>query len=148
MGLIIKKITLEDYVNKNILYSKQIRGNLSFDIETHHLEKGKILQLYFYREHPRIKEFINANEQKNHLTVQKYNIDTECGQMRFLVNDKDFMINSNPNINIQITEYNFGRTLKDFEKGKVAVLITITFNKETDNSKLINEIKSMLKEEN
>ena len=68
MGLILKKVAIEDYIEKDILFSKQVRGNLDFYIETHHLEGGKHLQLFFYRNHPRVKEFIAANDKKNHLT--------------------------------------------------------------------------------
>ena len=148
MGLILKKIVIEDYLEKNILFSKQIRGNLNFYIETHHLEGGKHLQLFFYRNHPRIKEFIAANDKKNHLTIQNSRTVSNVGQMRLLINDgQSFMIASNPEVEIKIVEYNFNQQLADFDKGKVAILIDITFAKETDNTKLISELKSLNKME-
>ena len=148
MGLILKKVAIEDYIEKDILFSKQIRGNLDFYIETHHLEGGKHLQLFFYRNHPRVKEFIAANEKKNHLTIQNSHTISNVRQMRLLINDdQNFMIASNPEVDIKITEYNFNQQLADFDKGKVAILIDITFNKETDNTKLISELKLLNKTE-
>ncbi len=143
MGLILKKVAIEDYIEKDILFSKQIRGNLDFYIETHHLEGGKHLQLFFYRNHPRIKDFIAANEKKNHLTTQSSRTVSNVGQMRLLINDdQSFMIASNPEVDLKITEYNFNQQLADFDKGKVAILIDINFAKETDNTKLVNELRS------
>ena len=132
---------------KDILFSKQIRGNLDFYIETHHLEGGKHLQLFFYRNHPRIKEFIAANDKKNHLTIQNSHTVSNVGQIRLLINDSQFMIASNPEVDIKVVEYNFNQQLADFDKGKVAILIDIVFSKETDNTKLISELKALNKAE-
>jgi hypothetical protein len=52
------------------------------------------------------------------------------------------MITSNPEVEIKVVEYNFNQQLADFDKGKVAILIDIVFAKETDNTKLINELRS------
>lgn len=148
MGLILKKVAIEDYIEKDILFSKQIRGNLDFYIETHHLDGGKHLQLYFYRNHPRIKEFIAANDKKNHLTTQKGRTVSNAGQMRLLINDdQNFMIASNPGIEIKVIEYNYNQQLADFDKGKVAIFIDIYFEKETDNAKLLSDLKSLNKVE-
>ena len=148
MGLILKKVAIEDYIEKDILFSKQVRGNLDFYIETHHLEGGKHLQLFFYRNHPRIKEFIAANDKKNHLTIQNSHVISNVGQMKLTINDElNFMITSNPEVDIKVTEYNFNQQLADFDKGKVAILIDITFDKETDNTKLISELKALNKTE-
>ena len=147
MGLILKKVAIEDYIEKDTLFSKQIRGNLDFYIETHHLEGGKHLQLFFYRNHPRIKEFIAANDKKNHLTIQNSHTVSNVGQIRLLINDSQFMMASNPEVEIKVVEYNFNQQLADFDKGKVAILIDITFSKETDNTKLISELKSLNKTE-
>ena len=57
------------------------------------------------------------------------------------------MITSNPEVDIKVTEYNFNQQLADFDKGKVAILIDITFDKETDNTKLISELKALNKTE-
>ena len=147
MGLILKKVAIEDYIEKNILFSKQVRGNLDFYIETHHLEGGKHLQLFFYRNHPRIKEFIAANDRKNHLTIQNSHTVSNVGQIRLLINDSQFMMASNPEVDIRVIEYNFNQQLADFDKGKVAILIDIVFSKETDNTKLISELKALNKTE-
>lgn len=148
MGLILKKVAIEDYIEKDILFSKQVRGNLDFYIETHHLESGKHLQLFFYRNHPRIKEFIAANDKKNHLTIQNSHVISNVGQMKLTINDElNFMVASNPEVDIRVTEYNFNQQLADFDKGKVAILIDITFDKETDNTKLISELKALNKAE-
>lgn len=147
MGLILKKVAIEDYIEKDILFSKQVRGNLDFYIETHHLEGGKHLQLFFYRNHPRIKEFIAANDKKNHLTIQNSHTVSNVGQIRLLINDSQFMVASNPEVDIKVVEYNFNQQLADFDKGKVAILIDIVFSKETDNTKLISELKALNKTE-
>mgnify|MGYP003456571526 FL=1 len=147
MGLILKKVAIEDYIEKDILFSKQVRGNLDFYIETHHLEGGKHLQLFFYRNHPRIKEFIAANDKKNHLTIQNSHTVSNVGQMRLLINDSQFMVASNPEVDIKVVEYNFNQQLADFDKGKVAIIIDIVFSKETDNTKLISELKALNKME-
>jgi hypothetical protein len=147
VGLILKKVAIEDYIEKDILFSKQVRGNLDFYIETHHLEGGKHLQLFFYRNHPRIKEFIAANDKKNHLTIQNSHTVSNVGQMRLLINDSQFMMASNPEVDIKVVEYNFNQQLADFDKGKVAILIDIVFSKETDNTKLISELKALNKME-
>ena len=148
MGLIIKKIAIEDYIEKDVLFSKLIRGNLSFSIETHHLEGGKHLQIFFYRDHPRIKEFVALNDKKNHLTIQKSHTISNAGQIKLVINDDlVFMMSSNPEVEINVTEYNFNQKLSDFDKGKVAVLIDIVFNQETDNTKLISELKALNKME-
>lgn len=147
MGLILKKVAIEDYIEKDILFSKQVRGNLDFYIETHHLEGGKHLQLFFYRNHPRIKEFIAANDKKNHLTIQNSHTVSNVGQIRLLINDSQFMMASNPEVDIKVVEYNFNQQLADFDKGKVAILIDIVFSKETDNTKLISELKALNKME-
>ena len=148
MGLILKKVSIEDYIEKNMLFSKQVRGGLNFYIETHHLENGKHLQLFFYRNHPRIKEFIAANDKKNHLTIQNSHIISNVAQMKLSINDtQHFMVTSSPDVEIKVVEYNFNQQLADFDKGKVAILIDITFAKETDNTKLISELKALNKTE-
>ena len=142
MGLILKKVVLEDYTDKKVLYSKLVRNNLDFTIETHHLESGKHLQIFLYRNHPRIKEFIDIRDKKNHLTEQITQIETNPAQMRLVINDTSFMIAASNNSTIKITEYNFNQSLLDFAKGKVAILIDITFEKEVDNNKLVSELRS------
>lgn len=141
MGLICNKIMLEDYLEKETIYSKLIRGNLEFYIETHHLNNGTHLQLLFYRNHPRIKEFIEYDKIKHHLTQQKSTIKSNAKQIKLSINDLSFMINTSPAFTLTITEYNFNQDLSDFAKGKVAILIDIEFAGEIDNSKVITELK-------
>ena len=62
--------------------------------------------------------------------------------MRLTINDTSFMVASSNTSNIKITEYNFNQALADFAKGKVAILIDITFDTEVDNNKLITELRS------
>ena len=57
------------------------------------------------------------------------------------------MVASNPEVDIKVVEYNFNQQLADFDKGKVAILIDIVFSKETDNTKLISELKALNKTE-
>ena len=148
MGLICNKMVLEDYLTKETLYSKMIRGNLEFYIEPHHLDGGKRLQLFFYRNHPRVKEFIEYDKIKHHLNTQKTKIKSEAEQIKLSVNDLSFMINTISQFDIVITEYNFNQDLSDFPKGKVALLIDITFQEEIDNSKVIKDLKSIINKEN
>ena len=69
-------------------------------------------------------------------------------QIRLLINDnQSFMIISNPEVEIKVVEYNFNQQLADFDKGKAAILIDIIFSKETDNTKLISELKALNKME-
>ena len=147
MGLIVKQIKLEDYVKKNILYSKLIRGNLNFFIETHHLDKGKHLQIFLYRTHPRIKDFIEGDKKKHYLTQQINEIQADCNEIRLYINDNTFMLNGAGPVSIKITEYNFNKQLADFDKGKVAVLIDMVFNDEADNSKTLSDLKVLNQED-
>lgn len=141
MGLVCNKIILEDYIEKETIYSKLIRGNLEFYIEPHHLDGGKHLQLLFYRNHPRIKDFIEYDKIKHHLTQQKSTIKSDAKQIKLSINDLSFMINTSPAFTLTITEYNFNQNLSDFAKGKVAILIDIVFAGEIDNGKVISELK-------
>ena len=141
MGLVCNKIMLEDYLETEIIYSKLIRGNLEFYIELHHLDGGKHLQLLFYRNHPRIKEFIEYNKIKHHLTQQKSTIKSNAKQIKLSINNLSFMINTLPAFTLTVTEYNFNQDLPDFAKGKVAILIDIVFAGEVDNGKVISELK-------
>ena len=147
MGLVIKKISIEDYLSKEVIYSKLIRGDLSFKFEGHHLKNGQCLQLYFYRDHPRTEEFVQINEQRHHLTEQGLKTETQATQLRLMLNDQEFMINSISGASIDIKEYNFNQSIKDFTKGKVAILINIGFPNNNDNTKLLGELKSFFRTE-
>lgn len=58
MELNIKNIALEDYTKRKLLYSKNIRGNFDFIIEPHILDKGKIVQINFFRNEQDIKSLL------------------------------------------------------------------------------------------
>ena len=105
------------------------------------------MQLYFYRDHPRTEEFVQINEQRHHLTEQGLKTETQATQLRLMLNDQEFMINGISGASIDIKEYNFNQSLKDFTKGKVAVLISIDFPNDNDNTKLLGELKLFFRTE-
>lgn len=147
MGLIVKKIGIVDFPKKIELYSKNIRGNLQFFIETHHLNKGKNIQILLYRDHPEVKRFIEFDKIKHYLTQQNKKLITDNNELQFFINDKYYMITGPGPIIINILEYNFNKQLNDFDKGKVAILINIDFTGEIDNTKVLTEIRDLNKEE-
>ena len=72
MGFILKKVRIENLKERTDVYSKLIRGNLNFILETHSLNNGHTLQVFLYRDHPRVKEFIEkAQEKKYYADLQK-----------------------------------------------------------------------------
>lgn len=147
---ILNKVTIENFLEQTTLYSKLIRGNLSFTAETHILDRGKKLQVYLYRDHPQILKFIEKATEKELLKRQVTNIDAGIGVLRLTLNDQKFMINTAEKTTINIQELNFnpkGLTLTDFSKGKVAMLIEFNFSGEADNLKFKQEIKNMFMEE-
>ena len=150
--MILKKIMLSNFFTKEIVYNKIIRGGFTFMAEPHLLEGGKTLQLFLYRNHPKIKPFIEKAQTLKKLGEQNTNIDVRsCGVMRITFNDeKEIMINTTSAVKIKIKELNFNPkdfVLKDFENGKVAIMIEMTFEKEVDNTKFKQEIKDYFKEE-
>lgn len=147
MGLIFNKISLTDYTNDTEIYSKLIRNHRDFYIELHHLDGGKKLQLLFYRNHHRIKEFIAVIDKLAHMTEQNSEYELNTQQIRVSINDTDFMISCPGETNIQIQEFNYNKDLDDCAKGKIAVLITFNFNQEIDNSKFVSEVKDYYKQE-
>lgn len=146
----LNKISIENFLEQEVLYSKLVRGNLDFKVKTHMLDGGKKLQVYLYRNHPRVEEFITAADAKEMLGKQHSEINTGLGVLRLTINDKRFMINNGGVTNIVIHELNFnqkGITIQDFPKGKVAILIDFNFEEEADNAKFKKEIKDMFAEE-
>lgn len=146
----LNKISIENFLEQEVLYSKLVRGNLDFKVETHMLDGGKKLQVYLYRNHPRVEEFITAADAKEMLGKQHSEINTGLGVLRLTINDQRFMINNGGVTNIVIHELNFnhkGITIQDFPKGKVAILIDFNFEEEADNAKFKKEIKDMFAEE-
>ena len=146
----LNNISIENFLEQKVLYAKLVRGNLDFKVETHMLDGGKKLQVYLYRNHPRIEEFIAAADAKEMLGKQHSEINTGLGVLRLTINDKKFMINNGGVTNIVINELNFnkkGITITDFPKGKVAILIDFNFEEEADNAKVKKELKDMFAEE-
>ena len=86
------------------------------------------------------------------LNKQHTKVRTGSGVIRLTFNDdKKLMINTANMTTIDITEYNFNPkdfAIKDFEKGKVAILIDFTFDKETDNLKAKQDVKELFMEVN
>ena len=146
----LQKVSIENFMEQEVLYSKLVRGNLDFKVETHLLDGGKKFQVYLYRNHPRIDEFISVAEAKELLGKQHSEINTGLGVLRLTINDQKFMINNGGVTNIVINELNFnpkGMTIQDFPKGKVAILIDFNFEEEADNAKVKKELKDMFAEE-
>lgn len=151
MDFVLNKISLEDFKEHKDIYSKTIRGNLRFTIETHVLDNGKNLQIFFYRSHDKIKKFVEKALEKDYLTTQKTTEELDATVLRLHINEEDFMINSSGKIRLEVVEYNFNNkeiTLSDFEKGKVAVLMNLYFENEIDNAKLKKELKDHNLEDN
>lgn len=146
----LDKIQIEDYTERQELYSKNIRGKLPFTITVHQLDGGKVFQVFLYRAHPRAEEFITMALEKLYMTTQTSSFHLKEGILRLHINGQQFMINANGAIDINVIEYNFNSkeiTVSDFEKGKAAVLITFRFEKETDNAKVQKELKDLNMEE-
>jgi len=144
MGFILNKLEIEDYMGRQMLYSKNIRGKLDFYVETHNLDGGKNLQIFLYRNHPRTQEFLEHAKEKGYITAQHQSFELEESVLRLYINSDTYMINANGETKIDVTELNFNTkeiTIADFAKGKAAVLINIYFEKETDNAKVQKELK-------
>lgn len=148
--VLLDKISLENFMEQSVLYSKLVRGKLPFTAEIHTLDNGKKLQVYLLRNNPRIEDFIKAGLEKNMLGEQKSVINSEGGVLRLFINDNKFMINGSGKATISIRELNFNPKeikLVDFPTGKVAIYIDIDFEDEVDNSKFKKEIKDYFTEE-
>lgn len=150
MGFILNKLEIEDYMGRQMVYSKNIRGKLPFQIETHSLDGGKHLQICLYRAHPRVQEFLEVALGKGYLTTQIKTIELEETILRLYINDQTYMINAHGHVKVVITEQNFNTkeiTIQDFEKGKASVVIDINFDTENDNAKALKEIRDSNTEE-
>lgn len=147
--VLLNKISLENFLEQTVLYSKQVRGKLPFKVEVHTLNEGQKLQAYFYRDHDRIEDFIKAGYEKGVLTEQNATIQSDIGVLRLTVNEERFMINSAGKATITVREINFSKKdiqIRDFPQGKIAILIDIDFEDGTDNSKFKKEIKDYFME--
>ena len=143
--MVLKKITIENFLTQEVIFTKTIRGGFNYIVEPHQLEGGTTLQINLFRDHPQIHEFIEKALEKKVLNEQHTKVRTGSGVIRLTFNDdKKLMINTANTTTINITEYNF--TIKDFEKGKIAILIDFTFDKETDNLKTKQHIKELFME--
>lgn len=148
--MVLKKISLDNMLSQELVYSKIIRGNLDFFIETHTIEGGRKLQIFLYRNNPKTKELIEVAQQKGMLTAQNAHLETQPGVLRLYLNEEKFMINYLGETSVDIKEYNFNPKdveIKDFPKGKVGIEIELTFEGEVDNSKIKKELKDYNREE-
>lgn len=147
MGLILTHVCIEDYVNKRTLYSKIIRGKFDFYIEANKNGENS-LRLSLYRSHPRIKEFIDANEKISHLTVQETELESKSEQLRIILDDKiTFMIQASDLKKINITEYNSKKDLSDLPHGKIGIIIDIYAKSFNNYDSLLKELKPYCYEE-
>ena len=148
--MVLKKITIENFLTQEVIFTKTIRGGFNYIVEPHQLGGGTTLQINLFRDHPQIHKFIEEALEKKVLNKQHTKVRTGRGVIRLTFNDdKKLMINTANTTTINITEYNFnpkGFTIKDFEKGKIAILIDFTFDKETDNLKTKQHIKELFME--
>lgn len=149
--MVLKKITIENFLTQEVIYSKTLRGDLKFTADSHQLEGGTTLQLNLYRDHPQIMEFLEKATEKKVLNKQYVKLRTGSGVIRITFNDDaKIMVNTANATTIDIVELNFNPkdfSIKDFEKGKVAIYINFIFDKETDNLKFKKEIKDLFMEE-
>ena len=144
----IKKVKIENFSTREFPYSKLVRNSLDFEIETHCLENEKLLQVFFYRDHERTKDFIKANKIKGHLSLQESFLEKELRNLRLWINEDSFMIGEGSLVEISIKEYNFNGNLKDFKKGKVAILMEFRFDEVNPNlSRFCGDLRAFYKEE-
>lgn len=149
MDLVIKNVGIEDYAHHQSLYSKIIRGNFRFNIETHILDKGKNLQIYFFRDEDDIQSLIEDWKESGDLRENRTTISGDFGILRLYINEENIMINNTGFVDINVIEYNYNPTkAPKISKGKVAILIEINFSSETDNVKLKSDLKRLAEEEN
>lgn len=145
MGLELKRLVLEEYsssIEINGLYQRRIQGHHKFTLETHYLEGGKEIQICLYREHPRMKEFIEKRNEHNLVSVRTTSIQGDYSQARVYINSEPFMLLMTEGTEINITEYNIKDDLQDCPKGKIAILLDFKFTHEIDNNKFIADLKS------
>lgn len=151
MGIVIKKVSIENYEDKQVIFSKLIRGGLKFELEPHILDGGKHVQLILKREHARFDEFLTKAKSLNFITEQKNNIEVDSTVLRFGVNDQYVMVDGGGKTTIEIVEENFNEktiNITDFAKGKVRIIIDIYFENPTNNTKLKAELKKLMEENN
>lgn len=147
--VLLKNISIENFLEQKVLYSKMIRGNLSFTADIHLLDSGKKLIINITRDIERYDDFISKAKERNLIREQITNINSGKGVLRLCLNDKKFMINGGNNSTIIIREENFNPKdieIVDFPKGKVSINIEINFDGEIDNSKIKKELKDYFME--
>lgn len=148
MELTIKNIGIEDYVHHQPLYSKNVRGNFEFFVEPHILEKGKTVQINFFRNEQDIKSLMEDWKDSGDLKESKAHISGEYGTLRLYINEENIMINNTGQADIKVIEYNYSpKRATKIEKGKVAIMIEIEFGAETDNVKIKSDLKRLIEEE-
>lgn len=147
MDFILNKISIEDFQEHDIIYSKNIQNKLDFYIEVEECNH-KELKIVLYRNHPRIKEIIEkfGYENIDLLTTQKKKYNIKEGVYRLLFNEEKTMVICNGGGVLTIEEYNFNskkQEFADFKKGKLKIVIDFVFNKETDNFKIKEELSKI-----
>lgn len=149
MVLELKSIVIEDFARRTDIFSKNIRGNFNFTVETHVLDNNKNIQLYFFRDEQDIKSLIEDWKNLDEIKESKATIHGDYKLIRIKINDKELMFDNQGLLEIQVREYNYNPAIeKDIKKGKVAVLIDIKFSEENNNLKIKSDIKRLFEEEN
>ncbi len=150
--MVLKKLSVENFLTKEVFYDKSIRGEFSFMPEVHLLDCGRIVQIHLDRDHPQVKEIMEKAKEKKVLNRQYTHASSDDGVIRVTFNgEENVMISNGGKTNIDIIEFNFSPkdySLEDFPNGKIAIFITLTFEEDIDNSKLRDDLKKIFKEEN
>ena len=98
-----------------------------------------------------IGHILEKAQEKKVLNKQHTKLRTGSGVIRITFNDdKKIMVNTANMTILDITELNFNPkdfSIKDFEKGKVAMYINFIFDKDCDNAKFKKEISDLFTEE-
>lgn len=148
--VLLKKMSIENFLQQEVLYSKLIRGDLSFVADIHLTENGKRFIINITRDVEKFKEFMEVARAKDMVRTQQTRIESGKGVLRLNFNDKKFMLNGGENATIIIREENFNPkdiSVVDFPKGKASISIEIVFEEETDNAKVKKELKDYFTEE-
>jgi hypothetical protein len=138
----LKQLKLYNYTNKTDLYSKLIRGGLSFNVEVHNLEQNSHFQIRILRDHPSIERVIKAYEKIDIITKQESEYHLEKTIVRLSINEEEFMIDTGGKCTLSVKEYNVNKEFSDFKKGKAAIVLDFFFNSEIETSKVRGEIKN------
>ena len=144
MGVIIKKLELQDYATRTFLYSKEIKGRFNFTEDVHITDKGKEIEVSLFRDIDDIQSLIRDWQDSEELNTSVIRNSGNYGALKLYINDIGSMINNIGNVNIQIKEYNYNpRREKNIPGGKVGIIITLNLENEFDNTKLKADLKKI-----